>query len=345
MFRYGSCLLINGFLGLKMKFSISIIVAFLAIGIATPRLSQSETAVGEKLKIARAMEKTKDWSGVVKTLAPLTDKLSNEDLRLLAKGYRQTGDKLNEIRVLELCVARKANDFQARVALGSAYSRANRAEDAMNAYREAQQVNAKYLPAYQGLLDELLKQKETYEARTILHDMVKIFGPRPAFNAELCRLYSAEGYLDKAIELCTFAIEKDKKAPENYIYLAQSLNDKLENTKATKILADALKRFPKSEPVLTAAGENQMLRKNYVGAQKYFRDAVKANRKSARAALGYAQASFELQKNQEALDAFTHACSLNRAYSKEFRQAIVRLRARKDISWQIRYESGAASCN
>jgi tetratricopeptide (TPR) repeat protein len=253
-------------------------------------------------------------------------------------------DSLKEIKDLELGLAKNAKDLNLRVALGVAYSKAKRSEAAMNTFREVMESDPKNLPAHKGLLAELLKQKDTYEARILLHDMIKKFGPKSEFYNDLCRLYSNEGFLEKAVETCGEGTVKDPQFSDNYIYLAQSARDKLEPEKASDVLDKAVKLFPNNESVLIAAGENQLLSKNYSAAYKSYRQAVIANRSSLKAIIGYAQSSLELQKNQESLGAFIQACTIDKKSAKDLRYAIAKLRDRKDKAWQMKFEAGLERC-
>jgi tetratricopeptide (TPR) repeat protein len=341
-----------------MKRSLYHLIALAAWAILVGGMSQAETSqvtptekalrAQSHFELARDLEKKKDWPKVIEALKPVSESLPLAGLLLLARAYRNTKDAINEVRVLELCTAKDPKNVQTRILLGEAYAAAKRSEDAIATFQEARKQDAKALGAYWGILHELTKSdansEASYEARTLLHDMVKIFGEKPEFLNELCRLYAGAAYLEKAVEICTQAIDKDPRHSENYIYLGNSLRDQDEEVKAAKVYSDAAKLFPKSAPVLASAGEMSLARKDYPAAYKTFRQAVLADRKLARAVAGYAQASFELQKNQEALDAYIQACTLDRAYAKDIRVAISRLRTRKDAVWQYKYEDAIGRC-
>lgn len=308
------------------------------------RVGRKSDDVESRVKLAELLEKKKDWNGVVEYLRPVSDRLEHDSLLLLAKAFGEKKDLLNQTRTLELCLAKKPKDFVAQTSLGEAYLSANRKDDAIATFKEARQNNKQYLPAYNGLLRALLKAEDAYEARSLINDMIKTFGPRPEFFNELCRLYAEDSYLDKAVETCQQAIEKSPRTAENYVYLGRSYKDRQEDDKALKILSEAAAKFPNSATVLITIGEAQIERKDFVAAYKHFRQAVIADRRSAKAVLGYAQASFELQKNQEALDAFVKACTLDRSLVKDFRVAIGKLRTRKDTAWQLKYDDAIVGC-
>ncbi|MEK7356373.1 MAG: tetratricopeptide repeat protein, partial [Bdellovibrionota bacterium] len=105
------------------------------------------------------------------------------------------------------------------------------------------------------------------------------------------------------------------------------------------------KRFPASEPVQTTTGSLYLDKKDFAVAYRYYKQATKADPKSSRAWQGLANTAFELQKNQEALDAYGTACSLDRKMTKDLRGAISKLRVRKDLKWEMQFESRLLKCD
>lgn len=280
----------------------------------------------------------------VELLKPFNDRLPRKGLIVLARAYGKKNDPISQLRTLELSLAKNPNDYVIQTMLGEAHSRAKRAEESVAAFMEAKKINAKYKPAYEGLLKEYERTQDRYEARTTLNDMIKVFGHDPRFYASLCRLYALDNFLEKSVEICRKAIEQDPSNPESYVHLGNSLRDQEEADKAQRVLSDAVKRFPASEPVQTAAGELHLAKKDFVGAYKLFRQAAQSDPKSSRAVTGLAQTSFELQKYEEALGAFVQACKIERKSLGEFRLAMGKLRSRKDFDWLSKYEAGMARC-
>lgn len=298
-----------------------------------------------RIELGKLFEKKQDHVGVIETLKPLSDTLPRQGLLMLARAYGKSGDTMSEARTLELCLAKSPKDYYVQTALGEAYSRAKRREEAIASFMQARDFNPRYLPAFDGLLRETLAANDTYEARTLLNDMIKRFGEKAEYLNHLCRLYAHDAYLEKAIEICGKAIQKDPKTSENYVYLGVSLKEKEEEEKAFAILSEAAAKFPKSEMVQSAAGEIEASRKNHMAAFKLFHRALESDPKSTRALIGYANSAFELQKNEEALGAFVRACAIDRKLGKEMRIALGKLKARKDSSWERRFEDGLAHCN
>lgn len=308
------------------------------------RLEKKSSDHTARLELAEIYEKKGDAAAILGLLKPVTDTLPRRGLLLLARAFAKQADTLNEVRTLELCLAKNAQDYVVQTALGDSYLRAKRFEEAVASYREARQINARYRPTYDGLLAALEKLGERYEARVLLNDMMKYFGTQPSFLTDLCRLYALDNFLEKSIEVCRSAIERNPKNPDNYIYLGLSLKDQENPAKAAEVLSDAAKRFPASELAQTSAGELEIERKNFVAAHKLFQQAVAIAPQSGKALAGLANTAFELQKTGEALEAYKKACAADRRYVKDFRLALAKLRTRRDINWEQKYDDAIAQC-
>jgi tetratricopeptide (TPR) repeat protein len=297
-----------------------------------------------KIEEAKRQLVLKKFDVVIQTLLPINDVLPRSGLLILAHAYAGKVDTLNEIRTLELCVNKNPKDYVVKNEYGKALVRAKRVEDALVAFQESRELNPRYKPAYESLVKELELKGERYEARNVVSDMIKIFGPQPSFYTSLCRLYALDNFSEKTIEVCEEAILKDPKAPDNHMYLGLTLRDHDEVERANQVLVHASKRFPASESVQSAIGDLYFTKKDFVNSYSYFKKATAADPKSARAWVGYGNAAFKLQKNQEALDAFMKGCKLDRTQIKEFRFAIGELRVRKDVTWQSKYETSINDC-
>jgi tetratricopeptide (TPR) repeat protein len=309
----------------------------------TPSTSQSETE--SPLDRAERSANEKKWDEVIQTLKPLNDSLPRKSLLTLATAFEHKKEYLSQIRTLQLCVAKHPGDYVAITELGRAYSLAGRKNDAQDRFLEAKSINSKYRPAYEGLLVELEKNGPIYEAIELVNDMQKVFGAHSVFFSTLCRLYTLDGHIKKAIETCESAITRDGKNPENYINLSKALKNGENTDKANQVLTKALGRFPASELVQATAGEMQIERKDFVAAYRIFKKASETSPNSGRAQIGYADAAFALQKNEEALKAYIRACKLDKKLTKNFRTSYGVLRERKDFTWQQRFESGLNQCH
>lgn len=301
--------------------------------------------IKSRIEQARVFYKQKKYDQVVRILLPVNDALTRSGLLLLAKAYNAQSDILNELRTLELCIAKNPKDYVAQTTYGLALLRSKgRSEDGLAALQEARKLNPRYRPAYDALVAELERKGERYEARNVVTDMVNIFGPKPAFFTLLCRLYALDGFNEKSVEICDQAIANDPKTPENHVYLSQALVERDQADRAKSVLTHAASRFPASQPVQTALGDMYLNNKDYARAYEYYKKASAADGQAPRAWVGYANAAFQLQKNQEAITAYVKACKLDRQETKDFRLAIGALRSRKDVLWQSRFENGINEC-
>jgi tetratricopeptide (TPR) repeat protein len=309
-----------------------------------PQVHRDLSEIDAKIEQAQKMFDAKNYDGVVNLLRPINDVMPRGGLLLLARAYSMKNDTLDEIRTLELCLAKNPKDYVVKTVYGQALIKIKRVEDGLTAFQEARQMNPRYKPAYEAMVKELEKKSERYEARNVVNDMIKVFGPQAEFFSALCRLYAIDGYNEKSVEVCQQAIGKDPNIPEDHVYLGLALKNREEIEKATSILSKAASRFPKSEAVQSALGELYVTKKDQVRAQQYYRAATKADPNSARAWVGYANTSFELQKNDEALKAYAKACKIDRTQLKDFREAIGRLRQRNEEQWRARFEFAITDC-
>lgn len=292
-----------------------------------------------------ALVHAKKFDDAIQLLFPMSDRLSRSGLISLARAYAGKNETLNELKTLQLAVRKNPKDYHLLTLQGESLARAKRSEESIASYQEARSINKKYQPAAEGLLRELERIGDHYEARTLLHDMIASFGEVPRFYSHLCRLYSMNGFISKALEVCQIAIQKDPGNPENHVQLVATYKNKQEPDQAKELINSAAKRFPAAESVQTAAAEIHLENQDFVAAYKHYKQAASADPKSARAHLGLASTSFELQKNDEALRAYSEACRLDRKNTtKSFQTSINVLRRRKDMTWQGRFEEKLGEC-
>ena len=314
---------------------------------------------------AAALEKAGDWPGMIELLRPGSDGLSRRGLLMLGRAYGARKDRLNQVRALEMAVNKFDHDYFALTALGEAYlakadsddpvTRTKDQETAADSFRESIDANKAYGPAYEGLLTALERLGDRFEARSLVTDMIGKFGAKPRFQALLCRLYSADSFLDKAIEVCRGAIEAEPKNPDNHVYLGLSTLEKERSAQeektlgkdaaqAEKILNKAAKQFPTSELAQWAAGTVAFERKNYLGSYRLYVQGTKADPTSVRSWQGAARAAMEAATWPEALDAFTNACELDSQTLGEFRRAGAVLRQRKLEDWGSKFDARLPRC-
>lgn len=309
------------------------------------RLAKNPDDIKTRAKLAALLTQTKGTqTKLVDLLNPYADELPMESQLILAGAYNQLQMFNDEVRVLNKVVEKTPDNHEALYILGYAHLNANNIDDATSSFRRAIKLNRKYREAYEALLGIFQKSQNNYESRIVLKDMLKQLGKNPSSYSHLCRLDSSDGYIEPAIKTCRRAIKMDPKNPDNHVYLAQSLSDKRNESKAGRILIRASKRFPKSEFVQWAAGQYYFRQNNYPVAAKYFNRAVSADVKSARAYLGFALSIFEQKKYDKALKAFMSACELDESSLEKLREAQGKLRSAKEVAWSKRYSREVYEC-
>lgn len=307
----------------------------------------SQTKVRETL--AKAYLKKRNYAKVIELLAPYSNEVSVPSIIRLADAYEARQDYVNQIRTLELYQQREPDAYRPYHLLGVAYKNNKQIDQAVNNLRRAIELAPKHRPSYDVLLEIMIEKNNQYEARTVLAQMLRQFGPRPEILNMQCKLYSQGGFLAEAEQSCKAAIAKSKKVPENHVYLAQALLDQGRKTAAENVLIQAARHFPESEYVQFIAGEFYYNEKNYAPAVRYLKQGVAANPEAARSHLGLALSLFELKKHAEALPHFEKACKLDKtrqAYT-DFRSALSRLRqnmSQVNIKVLEEYEKKIALC-
>lgn len=302
-------------------------------------------AISAALKKASALEEKKSYDEVVKLLKPLVDQLPRHGILILSRAYRATKTYQGELQMLDLVLAKNEKDYVVKTQEADVLVKLGRLEEATASYQAAKDLNKQYRPAYEGHWLALEKAKDLYEARTKLSDMIKVFGPTPKSQSELCRLFSNQDFLQKSEEHCRKAIELDPKNPTNYVHLGLSLRDQEHIDEAAKILVDAAKRFPASENVLATAAEMKANKKDYAMSYDLYKKATVVDPKSVRSWLGLAKSAHELQKYPEALDAFKKSCMMERKNSIQIRNAGQELKKNGNETMGQTYLDAAFDCD
>jgi tetratricopeptide (TPR) repeat protein len=306
-------------------------------------------------KLAQIYFNNRNFAGVIETLNPYTERINIESHLLLAGAYSEIKKFDEEVRVLKMVTEKDPKNYQVHYIVGSAYSKLSDATEdpfkkkeiqnqSIQALREAINLNRKYQPPYDLLLNTFISNKANYEARTLLIDMIKLFGNRPPYLNDLCRLLSIDGYLQQAIEDCKKAIVASKNFPDNYIYLAQAYFDRDDEKQSEKILIVAAKRFPKSEPVQWTAGEFYNKKKNFPVANRYFKAAVTADPKSVRANVSHANTLLETGRHDEALPFYVTACKIDPNTKTDLATAAAKLRINKKEALAKQFIRARFSC-
>lgn len=312
-----------------------------------PQNSTASTAMTSAVRTQRAaaLERQKNYDGAIELLESHKSQLGKSGLVLLSRVLGKANRPVDAIAALELANARFPKDALLQTLLAAALAKADRKEESIAMYYTAKTTNAKYVPAYDGLLAELVKGESRQEARDLLSDMMKRFGRKGRWVSQLCYLYAIDAFHEKAVETCLEAIRRDPTNPMSTVHLATTYREQNKPEKAKKVLMKTAAKIRRSEPVQTALGDYYTEKKNYVDAFRWYKAAVKNDPKSFAAQLGLAQAALELQKMEESVTAFTAACRIKRTAIREFQSGLIKIRNRGDIKWQSRFESAISeSC-
>lgn len=308
------------------------------------QLKTSPDNLNIRSKLAAQYFKQKKYKEASDILDPYSAELPIKSMDLLAKSFELQKNFLSEIRVLKIILSSQPKNHLYHLRLGHAYLNNKMDKEAIESIRKAISLRPKSVKAHQALLKVFKMQKNNYESRLIVLDMIKKFGEMPEFINELCRIYTEEAYLEEAIRYCQKAISLNHLYPENHAHLAKSYKDKGNKKAAEKVLRNAAKRFKTSEIIQRYTGIFYFEEKNYSVASRFFLQAVAADKTSVEAQLGMARSMFEIGKYKEALAGFEYACKARANTHKYFREALSRLRFERNYQWQSKYSSKLYSC-
>ena len=211
--------------------------------------------------------------------------------------------------------------------------------------KSAVEANKRFQPAWELWLNILKTTPgRNYEARILVDDMIKTFGPRKKFISELCYLYYTDGFIEQAVEMCQMGIQRSRNKPDNYVYLGLAFRNSGETKKAKRLLKKAGKRFPASELAQWAAATISADTNNLMAAEKHLKKAVKADPRSARSQLMLAEILFKLEKHKEALNHYKAHCKIQQAVPSEFKLAAGKL-LKKNLSLHRKYNNTIAFCS
>lgn len=294
--------------------------------------------LAEKYLMARQPDKT------IEILNPFTDRVSVSALLNLASAYHEKKDHVNEIRILLLASQKEDKNPKIFYALGKAQLEIQKDVDGVMTLRKAMQLNDRYLAPQEELRQYFLRNNSRYEARELLHEMIKTFGLKPDYQNDLCKIYSADSFAKEAVKECRRAIELSKNNPDNYVYLAQTLMDSEQAVNAEKVLVSSAEKFPQSEFVQWATGQNFLKKNLYPVAARYFAKALKAKPDSVRSLIGNAQAELQNGNFNVSYDMFFKACTLDPKTVAVFQEATATLRQKGNETWVRKFNQGGFAC-
>ena len=280
---------------------------------------------------------------------------SLSSMMVLAQAYQKKGDYKNAVRVLRKLKNKGGMSVKEMIdlakAFGSVYFNTGdftHRQDSLDLLNQALEKNhKKYNESIQIEMLKLLKFKadgadNNYEILQLVKKLIRDFGEKPHYVSDLCQYLLLNKFHKQGISACRKAIQKNPKAPNNYVYYAWSFE---ENKKVENHLKAAGKKFPDSYFVQLKIGQFYLEQEDYDKAGSYYKKAAVLNPNSAAAQVGLARVLFNTKKEQESYKYFLQACLLNKTDTLwSFQQAKSILNQRSKFKLASKFEKGITKC-
>lgn len=273
------------------------------------------------------------------------DKLDRKGLILLAVTHEKKKDPASMLKVANMLTSKDPKDYEGFYLLGTAQLMRNKNSEALDALKSALEINPKYQPAYEKLIQMYEKKNNYYELRILYQDMITNLGDRAEFETKLCEINTKDGQEDQALKACNEAIHKDPKIADNYVNIGivqKQVGDTEEAEKSLKAAADT---HSKSEFAQFSYASLIDEKKDSLQANKYYLVGTQADPNSSRCWIGFARTAFDLRKYEVALEAYIKACKLDQKNAVAFRKATTTLRNTREADWIKKYEAASESCS
>jgi tetratricopeptide (TPR) repeat protein len=293
---------------------------------------------------AQSSFQKKNFAKVVEVLSVPMEQLSVGSLKMLARAHQELRQWDKAQRVLEYLKEKAPRDHLVSLNLARVYLEQNLVTEGLAEYKRTTEIQPQFFPAYQEQLKYLEKSGRIADMRPLLMDMAQQFGERKEIINGLCRAYYEEGYIEQSKSYCQKAIMKDENNPNSYVYLGLTHKNSGDSGQATEWIAKASQRFPASEMAQWAAGELELEKGNYLGAEAHLLKAKKLEPTSVRVLKALAAAQFQLGKYQDALNHYSQWCSIEKRVPDEFKKAAGLLLSEQP-EWHRKYNSQIARCN
>ncbi len=183
------------------------------------------TLLAPELHVAAAAMEAGDYSLAAAKLEALArrDTSNVGVLRVLASAYLRQEAYASAVPVCERIAVLDSTDSGVRVALGFLHGKMGDADRSMAAYRDAIDVNAETIQAYQGLGWIHLHRRELQEAMNMIAKSTEL-APEYAPNYVLMgRVLTAQGFYENARQAFQTAFRLEPGLREQYGILLQEL--------------------------------------------------------------------------------------------------------------------------
>lgn len=270
--------------------------------------------------------------------------LTESEMVLLTKAHYLNKDYFETMKAANLVLAKNDQNFEALTYLGLAQLRKKKDREAKEYFRRANEANPTYIPAINGLVEIYEKNKNYYELRLVYLDLIKHTGEKPEFLTKLCEINTKDGITDQAQTYCRKAVQAAPNVPENYSNLGIVYKNIHDMPKAKLQLQVAADKFPKSD--INQLNYAQFLeeQKNFIEAFKYYGRCVKVNEYIENCWVGYASASYQIQKFAETMIGLKKACGFNKKHSFIGRKASSFARSSKQDDWAKKLDALSEIC-
>jgi tetratricopeptide (TPR) repeat protein len=178
-----------------------------------------------ELHVAAAAMEAGDYPSAAAELEALTraDTANAGALRMLASAYLRLEAYASAVPVCERIAVLDSTDAGVRVALGYLQGKLGNAERALDAYREAVEVDAETVQAYHGMAWIHLQRRELQDAMNVIAKSTEL-APEYAPNYVLLgRVLTSQGFFENARQAFETAFRLDPRLREQYGILLQEL--------------------------------------------------------------------------------------------------------------------------
>ncbi len=269
---------------------------------------------------------------------------TEESLKWSIEAYNKKKDYKELLRNLKILSTMKPRSPKIKSEIARAQIMLGDYDSAIASYKSALSVYKKHLPASWGLVEIYEKQKNMYEMRLVLTDILKYFPRNTRAISKLCQTDTEENFFENAISSCQRAIFLDNKIASNHIYLGLAYKYTNKTQSAMRILTRAAKQFPRSEFAQYVVASLSEDTSNWEAALKYFRQCTTADRKSERCYLGQGRVLLEMKKYKESLSAYVQACNINKSSYSKILEAVGKLRQNRVYTWSNKFKHSARNC-